>query len=863
MKYPCCDLRRLDVVQRLGSANGIAFLEVRDHAEPDADLRQRTLFVRLLRPGFSLGPDNVLIDGGARRPVVGVDWVAAADDLPAGTPASLVDGIDDLARTLVVRTTAYGDFSTYTLHLRAGAGSTQPPGGFDPRLAEIDFSFKVECPTDYDCASTPACPPEVAEPPDIDYLAKDFTGFRRLMLDRLSQRAPGWTERSAADVGVALVELLAYAADNLSYRQDAVATEAYLATARQRVSVRRHARLVDYALHDGCNARAWVQVQVSTAVALPAGTPLLTRCDGEPPGRPVALAPGSRTLRDALAAGARVFETTAAADLDPDLNQLTLYTWGDQACCLPQGATAATLRGAHPALQPNAVLVFQEVCSPTTFTPEDADRSHRWAVRLTGVTPAVDPAGRLFDEPPVDAPLDLTEVTWDAADALPFSLCLSVAERPGLVVSVALGNVVLADHGQTVADEPLGSVPRSTLTWVAADGPCGCPEPGAGGVVDGNAASSDPTPVPPRFRPALASRPLTQGFDLGTELSVLPGGVGWRSASGLIHRDPHGALPRITTLRSELGPVVAFWTPQRDLLSSAADATDFVVECDNDGTAHLRFGDDTLAQRPAEDTAFRATYRVGNGVAGNVGAEAIVHIVTPTVGVFTAVGNPLPAGGGVEPEDLDAARRDAPQAFRTQERAVTAADYAALAERQPDVQRAAASFRWTGSWHTVFVTADRFGGAAIDAGFQARLRSGLERFRMAGYDLEADTPRYVALDLALHVCVAAGYFRADVAQALTVAFSAGVLPDGRLGVFHPDNFSFGQPVFLSRLIAAAQAVPGVESVTATRFTRLAAPETVSLATGVITLGRLEIAQLANDPNFRERGRLTLDVGGGR
>ena len=59
-----------------------------------------------------------------------------------------------------------------------------------------------------------------------------------------------------------LVELLAFAADTLSYRQDVVANEAYLNTARQRISVRRHARLVDYYLHEGCNARAFVHFKV-------------------------------------------------------------------------------------------------------------------------------------------------------------------------------------------------------------------------------------------------------------------------------------------------------------------------------------------------------------------------------------------------------------------------------------------------------------------------------------------------------------------------------------------------------------------------------------------------------------------------
>ena len=346
MKYFCCDPRRLEVIKLAGKVNGIEFLEVRDHLEPVKKLRQRTLFVRLLLPDFVLTPDNVLIDGGGRLATIPVEWVGAANQLPA-TELALVEGIANPATMLVVRTTVAGDFSQYTLHLRANSGSDQPPDGFDPKLSDIGFSFKVECPSDFDCATPAPCPPQVSAKPDIDYLAKDYTGFRRLMLDRLSLLAPGWSERSAADVGVALVELMAYAADNLSYRQDAIASEAYLATARRRVSVRRHARLVDYALHDGCNARAWVQVKVAVDHVLPKGTPMLTRSGELPP----VLAPNSRDLRDALAAGAIVFETAHEISLFADLNDFSFYTWGDLGCCLPRGATHATLRGTHPDLR--------------------------------------------------------------------------------------------------------------------------------------------------------------------------------------------------------------------------------------------------------------------------------------------------------------------------------------------------------------------------------------------------------------------------------------------------------------------------------------------------------------------------------
>ena len=151
----------------------------------------------------------------------------------------------------------------------------------------------------------------------------------------------------------------------------------------------------------------------------------------------------------------------------------------------------------------------------------------------------------------------------------------------------------------------------------------------------------------------------------------------------------------------------------------------------------------------------------------------------------------------------------------------------------------------------------------MDARFEARLRRHLECFRMAGYDLEVDAARSVALDITLHLCVLPGYFRSDVLRAVQLVLGAGVLPDGRLAVFHSDNFTFGQPVYLSRIVASAQAVEGVEAVSVKKFERLGQPDTLPMTVGVLPMGRLEIAQLANNPNFRERGRLTVEAGGGK
>jgi len=152
---------------------------------------------------------------------------------------------------------------------------------------------------------------------------------------------------------------------------------------------------------------------------------------------------------------------------------------------------------------------------------------------------------------------------------------------------------------------------------------------------------------------------------------------------------------------------------------------------------------------------------------------------------------------------------------------------------------------------------------AVDDAFETEMRRHVERYRMAGYDLEIDGPRFVPLEIEMHVCVKPNYFRSDVKAALLRLFSNQTQLDGRRGVFHPDNFTFGQPVYLSRLYAAAQAVSGVDAVLIPIFQRQGTPDQKALDDGKLTLGRLEIARLDNDPNFPERGVFRLNLEGGK
>jgi hypothetical protein len=113
------------------------------------------------------------------------------------------------------------------------------------------------------------------------------------------------------------------------------------------------------------------------------------------------------------------------------------------------------------------------------------------------------------------------------------------------------------------------------------------------------------------------------------------------------------------------------------------------------------------------------------------------------------------------------------------------------------------------------------------------------------------------------VTVQADHFRSDVEQGLLEAFGAGLMPDGRPQVFNPDNFTFGQPVYLSVIYATAQAVDGVAAVEITRFQRRDRPGVDGLGLGRLDFAQREIARLENDPDFPERGTLQVTMRGGK
>lgn len=827
----CDDRLRRRVLRTSGSVSGLDSVEVVTHDHGEAPTLLVTFIGSAPRP---LTPEHfVLVGGRAARPprVVGARRGEARD------------GDDRVLLTLE----GEHDHSVYTLRLviPPGPSRTRRAAGpsVDPRYDHVSFVFDLECPR-VDCRS--ACEsdgadgPEHRPVPDIDYLAKDYASFRRLMLDRLSLLLPAWKERHEADFGIMLVEMLAHVGDHLSYQQDAVATEAYVGTARKRISLRRHGKLVDYHLHEGCNARAFVHVGLQGSDTFACAWDLVSfatrggvgdRSEGE-------------TFLPVRVGGPGEFRVHRA------LNAVSIYTWGEQECCLARGATSATLELVEELLQPGDLLVFEEVLGPRTGRPTDADPEHRHVVRLTRVERVTDP---------LHPRTALVDVTWKADDALPFSLCLSAITAPPKCerlggVTLARGNVFLVDHGRWEPVNELGVVPLR-------DVPDRC---------DGPGHMADEERLAGRFRPRIDRAPITFRAPLPDREPCMPDAEAIASAEALSRQDPRRALPEIEVFTAEPRQrgEPRRWLARGDLLESGPGDRHFVVEIDERGVAWLRFGDGTLGRHPAACAKVTWRHRVGNGPAGNVGRDSItcVSLVGLTLtGITLTPRNPLAARGGTAQEPMeDARQRIAAPRHHELQRAITSEDYEAIVEREvPGLQNASADLLWNGSWYEAHVALDPAGRDGVDDVMRCRSTHVLERARRIGHDLEIAAAEPVPLRIQLRVCVRPGHLRAQVRAAVVRTLGRGVLTDGTLGYFHPDNVTFGEPVRLSRIVARAAAVQGVGSLRVERFERLFAGSHGELAQGFIPLGRREVARLDNDPVRPEHGILDVIVEGGR
>ena len=248
------------------------------------------------------------------------------------------------------------------------------------------------------------------------------------------------------------------------------------------------------------------------------------------------------------------------------------------------------------------------------------------------------------------------------------------------------------------------------------------------------------------------------------------------------------------------------------------------------------------------------------------------------------------------PHAMDAARSAGPRAIHTQKRMVTINDYAERLEDHPQVLRAQASSRWTGSWGTISaavilrnnvildepLTATTAGGAealavlrkeiddfnrdrgmekldwTADPNSRTVLRPYLDAYRMTGQEVFLQDAEFVGINISLSVQVASNYFQSEVRREILNALGAGLG-----GFFSPGRLQFGEDLHASDVIETVMALDGVNAVCLNRFKRVGQRYADQSDAGRIQIDGLEVAVCDNNLQRPERGLLRIVIHGGQ
>jgi hypothetical protein len=763
--------------------------------------------------------------------------ISGGHSVPAGwdtgqvhVAEAVLNNPDDTFLELTV--TPIGDYSTYTLTVGYKDGGEQK---IDPVLSKIVFKFRPGCFTN-DCAPGWEPAPEPKKDPVIDYLAKDYDSFKHTMITAMMERVPGWQATSEADLDQVLIDLFSAAADELSDFQDRVMNEAYLGTARKRVSLARHARLMDYHIHQGNQASTWLALELLDGEDIDLFPDFLTWTGGE-----------------AVDTSSVVFMSKEKQHLHHLLNHMGLYTWEHSIPALEAGSITADLQITPDCYQTDAeavrdmirdgevkYLLIQEALNPATGKPGGTDPDKRQILKLL---PGDEGAEALED--PVTNKW-FVRVRWEEKDKLKKNYCFTVDCFENKVENISFfnGNLVRIYSGRPVGMpvSPTVNMPKKIIFR----------EPGSH---MNNKADE---------REYYYER--TENEKWGT-LCRLP------DEHLLAYKNtlPGGDIPPRSTLHVEVeeekeGSIIKdTWEEVISLVhsdDSAERGDHFVVETDEQGKSLVRFGNGINGRELPEGAVVYCIYQTGTGLEGNVGADSLINFDTGSFSKIQKVWNPLDVTNGRGPEPAAEIIRRVPEAYLYHQlRAVTLKDYEDRAEELEEVSRAAAQYAWTGSWRTVRVTIDPGGTTQLEAEVKEKVARHLEAVRLIGEDLEIRPPRFVPLEITVSLCIHPQYWPEDIKYILEQEFSEGYLPDGRKAFFHPDLWTFGQPLRTSQIFGRVQSVKGVDHVVSVSMKRWneAAPGT----NDIIAVGPNEIIRVKNDPDHMEEGSITFDIRGGR
>ena len=255
------------------------------------------------------------------------------------------------------------------------------------------------------------------------------------------------------------------------------------------------------------------------------------------------------------------------------------------------------------------------------------------------------------------------------------------------------------------------------------------------------------------------------------------------------------------------------WKEVASFYGQPAQARIFVTREDEDNSTHVQFGDGVNGARLSSGVNnVAATYRYGSGKeAPDPGSLTV--ILQPQPGL-KALKNPVPVGGGADPDPQDQIRKYAPQSVLNFGRAVSGDDYETIAAQAPGVSRAKSYWNWDPGQQRTVVTVNVGDDQNAVSAAQLALNNADDPNRPVVVTLATAVP----VSLSFTLLVDPNYVAADVQSAVSAA-----LADPNNGLLGANAVGIGEAIFESQIYQACLGVPGAVAVHAlafSTFTRL-------------------------------------------
>jgi predicted phage baseplate assembly protein len=228
----------------------------------------------------------------------------------------------------------------------------------------------------------------------------------------------------------------------------------------------------------------------------------------------------------------------------------------------------------------------------------------------------------------------------------------------------------------------------------------------------------------------------------------------------------------------------------------------YITRQDDAANTTVMFGDGITGSRlPTGQQNIKAKYRRGIGIGGLVRPNQLSLMLTRPLGV-KAANNPQAATGAADPEKLDEARRNATLTIMTLGRIVSLQDYQDFARAFAGIDKALATWTWSGQQRIVLLTVAGVNGATVapDSTLYQNLTDAISLYSEPFVRLLLQPYDPIFFRVGGTVTVDSDYLlddvRANVEDALRTKFSFS-------------ERDFGKPVHLSEVIATIQNVVGV------------------------------------------------------